>query len=599
MKKRFVKLSVLLFVILLPVLGFASAKSLMERGLREYSRYNYHDAFVRFNKVYYQLPTEVNPYASSSLFMMILSLYSQDRHEEVITWSGVFLDQFKDSRYYADVLFLQSKSLMKTNRYFLSASFALKAGYAADYESLQNKALDFTRQISAYYLSQKDILALRVIVGSRPELRYIDLLLADKMNEEGENTAARRILTETKTTLMELFEVSYYNQILENLASPRKRIDLAVILPISGTDNHSGQLLLNGMLYALDRFKNDLTYDVNLVILDNESDIHKSIQYAEFAGDMVDVIAILGPLTSSDAIAMAPVCKHKNIPMFMPTATRDGLAAMGPELFQLNPDQDERAYALASYAMDSLKYETFAILAPADDYGRRISDSFSETVAKKGGRVIRREWFTDANDLKSQFSRIRRTAFELQASDTLDTTNILLNPDLKLITESDSLKIPLKSVDAFYLPVYQHQIQTVAPQIAFFNFNTRLLGDGNWLDEELLSRYRRYLNRIIISTDHVMLANDSRFRMFNEEYFNQVNSSPERLTIYGYETMVLMLNLIENGYTSRESLKNAMSGMGEFKGVIRNIRFSDRKPRVNTAVRILEFNNNVIRTLQE
>jgi len=599
LKKRFVKLSVLLFVILLPVLGFASAKSLMERGLREYSRYNYHDAFVRFNKVYYQLPTEVNPYASSSLFMMILSLYSQDRHEEVITWSGVFLDQFKDSRYYADVLFLQSKSLMKTNRYFLSASFALKAGYAADYESLQNKALDFTRQISAYYLSQKDILALRVIVGSRPELRYIDLLLADKMNEEGENTAARRILTETKTTLMELFEVSYYNQILENLASPRKRIDLAVILPISGTDNHSGQLLLNGMLYALDRFKNDLTYDVNLVILDNESDIHKSIQYAEFAGDMVDVIAILGPLTSSDAIAMAPVCKHKNIPMFMPTATRDGLAAMGPELFQLNPDQDERAYALASYAMDSLKYETFAILAPADDYGRRISDSFSETVAKKGGRVIRREWFTDANDLKSQFSRIRRTAFELQASDTLDTTNILLNPDLKLITESDSLKIPLKSVDAFYLPVYQHQIQTVAPQIAFFNFNTRLLGDGNWLDEELLSRYRRYLNRIIISTDHVMLANDSRFRMFNEEYFNQVNSSPERLTIYGYETMVLMLNLIENGYTSRESLKNAMSGMGEFKGVIRNIRFSDRKPRVNTAVRILEFNNNVIRTLQE
>jgi len=314
---------------------------------------------------------------------------------------------------------------------------------------------------------------------------------------------------------------------------------------------------------------------------------------------MRDVIAILGPLTSPDAIAMAPVCKYKNIPMFMPTATRDGLAAMGLEMFQLNPDQDERAYALASYAIDSLKYETFAILAPADDYGRRISDSFSETVAKKGGRVIRREWFSDANDLKSQFSRIRRTAFELQASDTLDTTNVLLNPDLELKTESDSLKISLKSVDAFYLPIYQQQIQTVAPQLAFFNFNTRLLGDGNWLNEELLSRYRRYVNRIIISTDHVMLANDTRFRMFNEEYFNHVESSPDRLTIYGYETMVLMLNFIENGYTSRESLKNAMSEMGEFKGVIRNIRFSDRKPRVNTAVRILEFNNNVIRTLQE
>lgn len=599
MKRRFIKLFILLMLILLPVNGFASAKSLMERGLREYDRKNYYDSFVRFNKVYHQLPVDVNPYASSALFMMIRSLYFQDQYEEVIAWSGIFLDTFKESRYYADVLFLLSRSLLKTNQYFLSASFALKAGYAADYESLRINALDFVRQISTYYLSQNDILSLRVIAGSRPELRYINLLLAEKMNEEGESAAARRILVELKTTLMELFEVNYYNQILEKTSSIQKRVDLAVILPLSGTENHSGKSLLNGMLYGLDRFKNDLTYDVNLIILDNESDIHKSIQYAEFAGDMRDVIAILGPLTSPDAIAMAPVCKYKNIPMFMPTATRDGLAAMGLEMFQLNPDQDERAYALASYAIDSLKYETFAILAPADDYGRRISDSFSETVAKKGGRVIRREWFSDANDLKSQFSRIRRTAFELQASDTLDTTNVLLNPDLELKTESDSLKISLKSVDAFYLPIYQQQIQTVAPQLAFFNFNTRLLGDGNWLNEELLSRYRRYVNRIIISTDHVMLANDTRFRMFNEEYFNHVESSPDRLTIYGYETMVLMLNFIENGYTSRESLKNAMSEMGEFKGVIRNIRFSDRKPRVNTAVRILEFNNNVIRTLQE
>ncbi|HDT12163.1 MAG TPA: hypothetical protein ENO01_00745, partial [Candidatus Marinimicrobia bacterium] len=270
MKRRFIKLFILLMLILLPVNGFASAKSLMERGLREYDRKNYYDSFVRFNKVYHQLPVDVNPYASSALFMMIRSLYFQDQYEEVIAWSGIFLDTFKESRYYADVLFLLSRSLLKTNQYFLSASFALKAGYAADYESLRINALDFVRQISTYYLSQNDILSLRVIAGSRPELRYINLLLAEKMNEEGESAAARRILVELKTTLMELFEVNYYNQILEKTSSIQKRVDLAVILPLSGTENHSGKSLLNGMLYGLDRFKNDLTYDVNLIILDNE-----------------------------------------------------------------------------------------------------------------------------------------------------------------------------------------------------------------------------------------------------------------------------------------------------------------------------------------
>jgi ABC-type branched-subunit amino acid transport system substrate-binding protein len=597
---KYFNMKIWIILLLIPVTAFSSSRSLMDQALKDFERKNYYDAYVIFHKVYHQLPVEVNPYASTSLFMMIRSLYFQNRHEEVIQKAGIFTEQFPESRYLDHVLYTKCASLMKSGSYFTAASFALRTIYVTDEDILRQKALDLARNITLHYLSQEEIEGLRAFVHTRKELRSIELLLAEKMKEKGDKAAAGKILEGIRTSLMELFEVNYFNRILNELKeNVDKRIDLAVILPLSGSDSSSGNALLHGMIFALDRFKKDVSYDVNLIIMDNESDILKSVKQAGTASSMKGVIAIIGPLKSDDAIAMAPVCDYEKIPLFMPTATRDGLAALSPFLFQLNPDQDERAYALASYATDSLNFETFAILAPADDYGRRISDSFIETVSQKGGRVIRREWFSDPNDLKSQFRNIRKDAFEIQAADTLDTNNVLLDSELDLKTESDSLKITLNTIDAFFLPVYHNQIESVAPQLAFYNFETRLLGDGNWLDENLLSRYRRYVNGIVISADHVMLNTDDRVKYFRNAYYSETERNADRLTMYGYETMVLLLNLIENGNTSREGIRRAVHRMGEFKGVIRNIRFSDRNPRVNTAVRILEFRNNSIFMLKE
>ncbi|HBY18800.1 MAG: hypothetical protein XD77_0286 [Marinimicrobia bacterium 46_47] len=585
---------------LLPAAVFASARSLMEDGLKEFERENYYDAYLMFHKVFHQLPVDVNPYASTSLFMVIRSLYFLDRHEDVIAEAGLFTDTFEESRYREDVLYTKSASLMKTGRYLPAVSFALKVVYQTERESLQRKALELAREGTRQFLSPEEIKTLKALAGSRAEMRGVDLLLAEKMKLKGDVATAQQILQSVKTSLMTLFEVNYYNQILKGMEEEKRaKIDLAVILPLSGPERSAGKALLDGMLYALNRFRHDLLHNISLVVLDNQSDILKSIKYTYAAADMEDVIAILGPLSSQDAIAMASICDFEKIPLFTPTATRDGLSALSPYVFQLNPDQDERAYALARYAVDSLKYETFAILAPADDYGRRISDSFSRTVARSGGMVIRREWFSDPNDLKSQFMNIRKAAFILQAADSLDTTNILLDPELELKTPADSLKITLDAIDAFYLPIYHDQIESVAPQLAYYNFDTHLLGDGNWLDESLLSRYRRYVNGMIISADHLMLEQDPRVSFFREEYESQTGKTPDRLTIYGYETMVLMLNLIENGNTTREALRIAVNNMGEFRGVIRNVRFSKRKPGVNTAVRLLEFRNNTIYTLQE
>lgn len=590
----------ILIFCLLPAMDFASTKPFVEKGLKEFERENYYEAYLLFHKAYHTLPVDVNPNASTALFMVIRSLYFLDRHEEVLEESIEFLDLFSESRYYEHVIYTKSASLIKTGRYLPAVSFALYVVYHTDDESLRNKALYLAREGSRQFLSLEDIQTLKALAQSQAELRGIELLRAEKMKDEGDPEAARQILTAVKTSLMTLFEVNYYHQIMEDLKQEsRPKVDLAVILPLSGSDAAAGENLLDGMLYALDRFRNELLYNVTLVVLDNESDVMKSIHLAQTVADMKKVVAILGPLTSQDAIAMAPICNYERIPLFTPTANRDGLASLSPYVFQLNPDQDERAYALAKYAVDSLGYKTFAILAPADDYGRRISDSFSKTVSQYGGMVLRREWFTDPNDLRSQFMRIRKAAFELQAADTLNANNVLLNQNLVLKTQADSLKVTLTSLDAIYLPIYHNQIESLAPQLAYYNFDTHLLGDGNWLDEALLSRYRRYVDGIIISVDHLMLDQDPRVSYFRENYASHTGKEPERFTIYGYETMVLILNFIENGGTSREAMLQAAHEMGEFKGIIRNVRFSKRKPGVNTAVRLIEVKNNMIYTLQE
>ena len=83
-------------------------------------------------------------------------------------------------------------------------------------------------------------------------------------------------------------------------------------------------------------------------------------------GDDANVVAVLGPISSDEVFASAGVANAKQVTLLTPTATSNGIAAIGPYVFQGNPDYDTRGRAMAAFAWDRLGARKFAVLAPTE-----------------------------------------------------------------------------------------------------------------------------------------------------------------------------------------------------------------------------------------
>ena len=81
--------------------------------------------------------------------------------------------------------------------------------------------------------------------------------------------------------------------------------------------------------------------------------------------------------------------------MITPTATDDGIAALGPNIFQMNIPLGVLGSKIAKYAMDNLNIHDFAIISPSSEYGATLSKVFRDEVEKKGGEIVNEQVFDE------------------------------------------------------------------------------------------------------------------------------------------------------------------------------------------------------------
>jgi ABC-type branched-subunit amino acid transport system substrate-binding protein len=351
-------------------------------------------------------------------------------------------------------------------------------------------------------------------------------------------------------------------------------------------------------------------------------------------GKSTNILAIIGPILSENVVIAATIADMYQIPLITPTATETGIAAIGENIFQLNPDLAYRGEAMANFAVDSLGLEKFAILSPADSYGKQLSDAFTSTVDRLGGRVVAQQWYYDVpEDLGEQFKRIRKAAWKIKeqeemkkdeiisAQDTdyveIDTMKLdrpfrfeeLTVPEIEdesllqekeeeiTMSSEDSLKVPLNTIDALYLPIHTEYIPYIAPQFAFYNLQTQLLGNDDWYDKGQIQEHSSYIQNLIFATDYYMDSNSKSFLEFSSRFEEATGRSLTRISIYGYETMKYILKTINSGYVSRELLRKNLANSAPFKGVIRDIYFQNEKSRVNSAMFLIQVSKSRLKVI--
>jgi ABC-type branched-subunit amino acid transport system substrate-binding protein len=356
------------------------------------------------------------------------------------------------------------------------------------------------------------------------------------------------------------------------------------------------------------------------------------------------VLAIVGPLFSTEAIACAALAQARGVPLITPTATFNGIAAAGEYVFQANPDYSVRGRAMAQYAYRVANARRFAVLSAADTANKQMTEAFIGEVQKLGGEAVDVEWYNPGEtDLRTQLSTMRQRAMEKSEStmvnfavkmrsgdlkrmvqwgvpqhvlDSLIATTsaapveflfgdsgVRIADSLKIPTQRikaryDSLGIPVTSIDALFLPIASAgEIAIVTSQVRYFNFQTQLLGTGNWNDINELDQNRLYANGVVFATDVFWEEIDQQYRNFVRSYRASLSRSPTVNAMFGYDAMKLVLRLIRNGATRREDIISALGTVRSFQGVHSKICFSES--RVNSCLTLLQFKNRSLKKVGE
>ncbi len=229
-----------------------------------------------------------------------------------------------------------------------------------------------------------------------------------------------------------------------------KPIVVGALLPMTGQVAAYGQMCWVGMQIANSMEPKVLGREVKLVLVDNKSD---NVEAANAASRLVKkekVIAILGPATSSRALAAAPIAEKAHVPMIMPSATNPIITQGRKYIFRvcfIDPFQGKVA---ARYAYNQLGARKAAMLIDiSQDYCVGLGAFFKREFERLGGKVVAEaKCNTGDQDFSAQLGVIKNSGAQVLYLPNYYTEDALVARQAKEL----GINIPILSGDGAQAP---------------------------------------------------------------------------------------------------------------------------------------------------
>ncbi len=549
---------------------------------------------------------------SSALYLMARADYHLKKYDDANDYLNQLLKEFPHSRYRDEALFLKAAIAYAKQDKMKALNLLGKIIQASPNEKLVARSERiFYRMIQSDF-SPAERLALEKEFKA-PAFQPIWLLMHIRQQwNRGDYESAKKQMAEFTQKYPASPLRSEALQLQKWIAQGTvRKMKVGVVLPLTGYYREQATDLVNGIKLAFERWKQvNPRANLNLTISDSHDDMVQLLKTTQQMAHNRQVLGVVGSLESSATAALGAVAACTNLPVLAPTATANGIAGLGTNIFQMDGDIDIRGKKIAEYAVNQLHLKTFAILAPADEYGKQITDSFTETIDKLGGKILAETWYYEgAVDFKKQLSHIRNVGLEKMLWDSLQTAHpeyseagidSLFAIEKRIWQEkqrsrvikklADSTAVPVTSIDGVFLPIYTEDIKYVAPQYALFNIQSQILGSDYWKDLNVLDDNRNYVNGVVFTTDVYANENALPYLRFTNTYRKRFKMSPSKFSLLGYDTMNFLLSAVKTGAFTRKTLLEKLKTVRRFDGIHGAFLFENGK-RVNSGLVLLQYRN--------
>jgi branched-chain amino acid transport system substrate-binding protein len=273
------------------------------------------------------------------------------------------------------------------------------------------------------------------------------------------------------------------------------KVNVALLLPLSGPSGALGQAMLNAAEMALFDVADDR---LTLLSADTQGTPEGA---AAAAQSMLQQGAqlILGPLLATEVEAVTPLAQAAHVPMIaFSTATQ--LAGNGTYLMGFLPREEIDRITAYAHAHG---HDRFAVFAPRSPYGEIAVDAFRNAVTQAGATLVRADFY--------------------------DVSGVDFGPAVRRFAAAGV------DFDALLLPEGGARLRALAPQLPYFNIDpdqVKLLGTGLWDEPGLGTEPSLEGGWFAAPPADARHAFVDRYR----EIFHQV---PPRLTTLGYDASAL------------------------------------------------------------
>ncbi len=247
---------------------------------------------------------------------------------------------------------------------------------------------------------------------------------------------------------------------------------------------------------------------------------------------------VLGPLFSESVVAVAPIAKAAGAPVI---AFSSDVEVGGDGVYLLSFPPEIEIARVTDYAVRQGLLR-FGLLAPATNYGERVSSSFSEEIYARGATLVHEErYIQNPDEMLAPAKRLARYSKEVIPQEMRHD----YDPDNPSASGSDLGAT--QGYQAVLMPEQGTLLRALAPLLPYYNVNInqiKLLGVSSW-NNPGLTREPALRGGWFAAPDPEIASG------FKERYRATFGETPPRLASLSYDATLLAARLAQGSSRNR------------------------------------------------
>ena len=287
---------------------------------------------------------------------------------------------------------------------------------------------------------------------------------------------------------------------------------------------------------------------LELIAEDSEGTVDKALASYEKLAYMDEVCAIIGPVFTSPALAVAQRCQEDGIVMISPSATHKDVTAQPATnadglnyVFRTVPSDALQSEVAGHYFYEVLGYRNLASLYAMNDYSQGLALGMKETFEALGGKVVAEETcMVGDKDFRTQLTQIKAA-----------------NPE------------------AIYIPNYTVEDAQILEQAAQLGVAVQFLSSDGFSDPEIYNLAPDFTDGVVY-VGPAQAEASSILTDFQAAYGEAYNGdAPDSFATNSYDATYIIAAAIERaGSADTKAVRDEVAATKDFLGANGTINFA-------------------------